>query len=186
MLKRSIAIGTVAGILSTNVMSADNIFGGIQYEFKDNLHGLDSRSYRLELGTKLLKGFSVDNRTYITDLEKYGNSTSQSEIGVGLSIPTIDGLSIYTRAAVGYNFDDKTKYGSVEIGPEFYITDSVIGKASYIYGDSFDDEVKTRYNAFYVGTDFQLNYSNSIETGVTYSTDQVEYTSYSIAWNYKF
>ena len=186
MLNRSITLFALAGILSApTAMAVDNIYGGLRYEFIDNREGSDSSAYRFELGTELSRGITVDNRTYITDPDE-GQTTSRTEIGLTASAPVHSDISLFARASLGYEFDGDYSYSALEVGPKFRANDSLTGTLSYTFGDSFDSDVNSRYNSFYAGAEFALNPNNSIEAGVNYTTDQIEYTSYAVGWNYKF
>ena len=142
------------------------------------------------LGRSIAKHTVVDGNIQFRHKDEGTNRDSNRlEVGLTQGVPVlVNGLTLYTRGAVGQKFvgDDNFSYYSIEPGVRYEVVPGTGVRAGWRYRDAFEAGNNDQTRTWRVGFDHALTRSTYVQVGVDRSTGDSEWTGVSVGYGMRF
>lgn len=187
-MKKSL-FAVVALVVATSA-SAEGNYASTKLETRDGRDGAhDSNALALTVGKKINQHLSAEIYTRVkreNDTDK--NNTRLEGALIGSAETPINGLSVYTRGAIGDKFSGTTDYGywSIEPGIKYSVTDTTSVKAGLRLRDAFNTDNNDSTRTYKLSGEYALNKKESISLSYDRSYGDSKYNAIGIGYSIKF
>lgn len=185
-MKKVIALATL--LAATSAFAGG--FGSVEYSSRDGVNGAaDSDAVKVTVGTTLTNNVAVDLSSRFAKQDGVStNNSTRLEAGVTGSMPLGNGVTLYTRGAVGekYTSSDNFSYYSVEPGIKYQLTPALSAKVGYRYRDAFTNSNGDQTRTWRLGTEYALSKQYSVGLGFDRVRGDSEYNAVNVSLGIKF
>ena len=177
----------VTFLFATSVMAEGN-YAGIQFQSRNGLGGgQDANAYGLTVGQSINKYFDAEVHARVKSNDDDTNNTRIEGAVIG-KLPLVDGLSVYTRGAVGekLNGQDNFAYWSVEPGVKYQVSEALTVKTGLRFRDAFNSDDNDSTRTWRVGADYAITKNSVLSAGIDRSFGDSEFVSLNLGYGVKF
>lgn len=187
------ALAASVNVQAAQPVETTNSFIHGQYTFRDSIAGQSDDANRqgvnLTVGKNIGYGITLDGGVQVRNENgTAGRDTTRLESGATYQFGLTQGLTFYTRGALGYKLTDQedSTYYSVEPGIRFQVLPALNLRAGYRYRTAFNDSIFDKTNTVRVGAEYDINKNNTLTLGLDRFYGDTEALGVNVGYAVKF
>jgi hypothetical protein len=187
-MKKSL-FAVVALVFATSALAEGN-YAGIKLETRDGRASTaDSNVFSMTVGKSINQYLNAEVYTRLKNEDGTDSNNTRLEGALIGSVATpVNGLSVYTRGAMGKRFDHTSDYNywSVEPGVKYAVTGDLALKAGVRFRDAFNDANNDSTRTYRLGAEYALDKTQTLSVGFDRSLGNAEFNAFSAGYGIKF
>lgn len=189
-MKKSL-FAVVALVFATSALADGHSgYAGIKVETRDGRDSTaDSNTFSMTVGKSLNQYLNAEIYTRLKNEDGTDSNNTRLEGAlVGAVATPVDGLSVYTRGAVGKKFDHTSDYNywSIEPGVKYAVTNNIALKAGVRFRDAFTNSNNDSTTTYRLGAEYALNKNQAVTAGFDRASGDSDYNAFGLGYNVKF